>query len=234
MNVLPYPLGGYGKSISSQADEDGIIEVILAHISMPPYFVEFGVDPTQGNCIELHRAGWSGLFMDAHKGWQRDCPIPIKKHFVTAGNVEELFANYRVPVEFGVLSIDIDGQDYWVWRAISHRPALVVIEYNGKIGIGSGVVMPRNDDWVLRVHIGPDGQQLSDQFYGASLGALDRLAHVKGYTLVYANGVNAFFVRDDMLSNRADFQYADIYRRWPTHHIEDPYALGFVDVESLG
>jgi hypothetical protein len=228
IGVLPYPLGGYGSRVSSQNDEDGIIAAIISCIDVPRYFVEFGVDIIQGNCIELYRAGWAGLFMDAHKGWWVGCPLPIKRALVTAGNVMDLFEAYRVPGEFGILSIDIDGQDYWVWRAVTSRPVLVVIEYNGKIGIEHSVVMPRRDDFELR-RVFIDGDYIGSQFYGASLKALHGLGEEKGYVLVYANGVNGFFVRRDLLGNAGDFRYEDVYRRWPTHHIDDPYAMGFVD-----
>ena len=233
MSRLSYPLGGYGASVSSQLDEDGVIAEVVRCIDMPRWFVEFGVDHLQGNCIQLFKGGWSGLFMDAYKGQWAGCPLPIRRGFVSANNVNDLFLNYRVPGEFGVLSIDIDGQDFWVWRALNgYSPVLVVIEYNGKIAPQHSVVMPRDDDFKLRTYL--RGEHTGDHFYGASLRALADLGDAKGYVLVYANGNNGFFVRRDCLDNVGDFRYDDIYRRWPTDHIDDPYALGFVDVRNSG
>jgi hypothetical protein len=220
MHKLPYPLDSYGRKDSSQNDEDGIIEAILAHIPVARYFVEFGCDPTECNCLKLHRLGWPGLFMDA--AGDKSGGTLIKKEWVSAANIEELLDKYKVP-EFGVLSIDIDGQDYWVWDAIQDNPTLVVIEYNGKLGINQSLVIPRDDNFMIQ-----------SQFYGASLLAMNRLARRKGYQLVYANGVNAFFVDRYKLANADDFQYEKIYRAWPTETIQDPRALGFVAADSLG
>ena len=214
MSDLPYPLDPYGMKSSSQNDEDGIIAEIIKHIPMPRYFVEIGCDPHEANCLYLQRQGWKGLFLDAEKSapW-------IRKEWISAGNIMEVLDKYKVPSDFGILSIDIDGQDFWVWRELEGRfyPCLVVIEYNGKLAIDHDYVIPRDDNF-----------KIQGQLYGASLKVMNELAVRKGYTLVYANGVNAFFVRTYFLDNRYDFQYEKLYRRWPTEHIHDPLKMGFI------
>lgn len=102
-----------------------------------------------------------------------------------------------MPEEFDVLSIDVDGQDYYLWEALSgFRPQLVVIEYNSGLPAGKRLLEPR----AYSTAIVPG---YSD-FFGASLGALVALGKDKGYTLIHLElaGVNAFFVRDDL--GRAD------------------------------
>ena len=118
----------------AQSGEDGVLEAIFALIGPTNrHYVEFGTqDGIQCNTRWLmkHR-GWSGLLMD---GSHENPSIGLAREFVTAGNVEELFRKYGVPAEFDLLSIDIDGNDYWVWRAIrSYRPRVVVIEYNASL-----------------------------------------------------------------------------------------------------
>jgi hypothetical protein len=164
---------------TSQNNEDLVIAALLGRIEVPRYFVEFGVAPYEGNCIALHHQGWPGLFMDKKGG------AFIRQEHVTPENINNLFAKYSVP-EIGVLSIDIDGQDYWVWQAIEQRPPLVIIEYNGCLPLDKALVMPRDDNFVVTP---------GNQFYGASLLAMTKLGEQKGYVLVYSNGINAFFVR---------------------------------------
>ena len=97
-----------------------------------------------------------------------------------------------MPEEPDLVSIDVDGNDYWIWRALTgYRPRLVIVEYNGAIDPRERRVMPYTPGFRW------DGT--SD--YGASLGALEELAAEKGYRLVHTElaGVNAFFVREDLV-----------------------------------
>jgi hypothetical protein len=113
---------------------------------------------------------------------------------ITPDNVESVFDRLGVPESFDVLSIDIDGRDYWVWRAIErYRPRVVVIEYNAHLGT-EPLTMP------LEVDRAWDGSD----YFGASIGALAGLASEKGYQLVHCDlsGVNAFFVRRDLTGDR--------------------------------
>jgi hypothetical protein len=187
MPVLPYPLDGFGYCVTSQNNEDGVIDAIARHIPMRRYFVEFGAEALQCNCLELRRKGWDGLFMDA-KG-DNDF---IKCERITPDNINPLLKKYRVPDDFGLLSIDIDGQDIWVWRAMTCQPPLVIIEFNNSMESGE---TPRDDNF----------QGQGQLVWGASLRAMNEVGESKGYILVWANHVNAFFIRRELLDNPEDF-----------------------------
>lgn len=184
----------YEKSVYSQNGEDGVIEEILDRIGTDTkYAVEFGVeDGKQCNTRLLKEKGWNVLQMDDGE----NNPSSIKKEFITAENINGLFEKYRVPENLDVLSIDVDFNDFWMWRAMDnkYKPRLVVIEYNATI--------PPNRAMTVKY----DGNRMWDgvsAYFGASLLALYRLGKQKGYGLVYCDkkGVNAFFVRNDLLNS---------------------------------
>jgi len=116
--------------------------------------------------------------------------ITALPHAITAENVEEQYAAAGVLQEPDILSIDIDGNDYWVWQAIeNYRPRIVIIEYNSAIDIAVPRVQPYGQAWD------------HSSGYSASLSALEGLAEKKGYRLAHTEsaGVNAFFVREDLV-----------------------------------
>lgn len=190
-------------SIYSQNGEDGVIDKIF-HLIEPSlkYCVDFGAydGVTGSNTCLLRREGWDSLLMD------RLYDIPekaIHKEFITAENINDLFAKYSVPLDFGLLSIDIDYNDFYVWQAIDekYRPCVVVIEYNG-------THLP-DEDKVAKYR--PFFCGGGDNYYGASILALYNLGRSKGYSLVYAekSGTNLFFIRDDLLA-KYDLQFKNI------------------------
>ena len=133
--------------------------------------------------------------------------LQIRQAFVTAENVNGLIEEGGFGGELGVLSIDVDGVDYWLWKAIRVvSPRVVVIEYNASFGATRAVTVPYKPDF--RCH--PGGL-----YHGASLAALSLLGRQLGYVLVAVEsaGVNAFFVRQDLcppaLAGRSP---ADLYR----------------------
>jgi hypothetical protein len=220
-------LAPFEKKISSQFGEDGIIEAIFNAI--PPrsrYFVEFGIGPNsqdgdyknglEGNCVELRRQGWRGLFMDSGKHPEF---TEIKTEFITSDNINSLLDKHHVPDDVDVISIDVDGQDWWIWERITHQPILFILEYNGHKLQKESVTVPLN----------PAFKWDGTDYYGASLLALNNLAIKKNYTLVFANGVNAFFVRSDLLANRRDFKFDCLFRP-AANHPRDPQRRTFVQV----
>jgi hypothetical protein len=165
------------------------------------WFVEFGVEGgVEGNCVFLADVlGWSGLFMesDADAGnelcrkYAANPRVRTRRANVTVENVQKLFAEGQVPGEPDVLSIDVDGNDYWIWQALrDYAPRLVVIEYNAQWPLDARWVQPYD----------PDRSWQGTDNYGASLGALRLLGEEKGYRLVHTEltGNNAFFVRGDI------------------------------------
>jgi len=199
----------YGRKQYSQNDEDGVIEYLNTKLGIKNgYFVEFGVGPAgdctieesglECNCRLLLQNGWRGLFMDGNIYPAEFC---VQNERITALNIDRLLKKYHVPLEPDLMSIDVDGQDFWIWMATSYRPRIVIIEYNPSLHIDESCVMPFDISYIW------DGTQ----YYGASLLALHKLGESKGYTLVYANGVNAFFVRTDLISNATEFNYESVY-----------------------
>ena len=133
--------------------------------------------------------------------FQRD----VKNEKVTAENIQNLFEKYNVPKHFDLLSIDIDFNDYWVWKAITdYSPRVVVIEYNSSI--------PPNESRV--VSYDPEAGWDGTNYFGASLLALRNLGLKKGYTLVGCenNGVNAFFCKSELISGFEIKDIQDLYR----------------------
>ena len=209
---MPYRLRSLkscGAKTYSQNDEDGIVEAIFADI--PPqskYFVEFGIgpnwqDPTysngsEGNCVLLRKNGWRGLFMD---GGTHPVQYDIKKEFISALNINSLLRKYGVPDNVDIISIDVDSQDFWIWMACYFRPTLYILEYNANF---MQIYQSKT------IEFDPSYRWDGTKYYGASLGALVKLGADKGYKLVHSNGVNAFFVRTDMLSNAEDFKDEDL------------------------
>ncbi len=192
----------------SQWGEDGIIAWLCSRVPVERrIFVEFGVeDYTEANTrFLLLCRNWSGLVFDSSEEniaaitrddvyWQHN--LEAAAAFITRDNINELLARHGAQGDIGLLSIDIDGNDYWVWQAIDAvAPRIVVIEYNSRLGPERAVTVPYRADFNrARAHF-------SMLYYGASLGALWKLGREKGYELVCCNtaGNNAFFVRRDVL-----------------------------------
>ena len=193
--------------VFSQWGEDGIIQHLLRNIEVSrKIFVEFGVQNyTESNTrFLLINNNWSGLVIDGGSEevayikndpiyWQYN--LKAVNTFITKDNINQIFAENGIQGEIGLLSVDIDGNDYWVWQAIdSVNPAIVVSEYNFRFGAIKAVTVPYDAGFVrTKAHY-------SNIYYGASLKALCLLANRKGYTFVGCNsaGNNAFFVRNDL------------------------------------
>ena len=194
----------YGFKVYSQNEEDGIIEEIFNRVGTTnKIFIEFGVENgLECNSHYLLFKGWRGLWIDGGESYVKEIrnrfapviangQLKVLQAFITRENINNLFTQSGFEGEIDLLSIDIDGNDYYVWEAINVvKPRVVVIEYNAKF--------PPNCDWKQaynKRHIwdGSDWQ-------GTSLKAFELLGRRLGYQLVGTNlnGVNAFFVRKDL------------------------------------
>jgi hypothetical protein len=194
-----WDLTPYELRVFSQNGEDGVIAEVLRRVGVGSRrFVEFGAeDGLEGNCAFLADVlGWEGLFIEASserfdrlsakfrdRSWVR-----TRRASVSPDNINSLISEAGLDGEIDVLSIDIDGHDYWVWDAIEVVvPRLVVIEYNAHIPYPVRLTQPLTEtaEWA-----GTD-------YFGASLAALEHCGAAKGYVLVHTDvaGVNAFFVR---------------------------------------
>ena len=207
----PLRLTRYGQKAFSQSDEDGMILEIFKRIGVQSRrFIEFGVEEgVECNTALLLADGWQGLWMDAsarnvsrigtrHGRAVASGALATRLASIDAENVDGLLAAWSggsaaAPVEVDLLSIDIDGNDYWVWQAIKSVSArVVVIEYNASY--------PPPVEFV-RVY-DPAARWGRDDYFGASLTSLEKLGRELGYALVGCSlsGANAFFVRDDNLT----------------------------------
>jgi len=197
-------LRGSEHRVFSQNGEDGVLAAIRDAIEpLHHYFVEFGVQTGQ-ECNTRYLAetlGWSGLYFEPDpcgfaaldRRYVRTPRVRVARTAITPASVNERFAEDGVPERFAVLSIDVDGQDYWIWEQLAdrYRPDVVVIEHNGDHPPGRAVVEEIGTPWAW-----PPGRN-----WGASLEALRRLGERKGYRLVHVEsaGVNAFFVCNDRI-----------------------------------
>jgi hypothetical protein len=168
--------------------------------------------------------GWSGLLMD---GAHERAEIGLRRAVVTPDNVGRLFAEADVPPEIDLLVVDIDYDDFWVWRAILEDGAtsarVAVVEVNSHAGPRASAVVARGPDdmWEFRAWDGSTAR------HGASVTAMERLGRRHGYTMVYceSHGVNCFFVRDDVLADGlglADAGLAALRRRMPAAELHRP------------
>lgn len=191
-----FPKGAY-----SQAGQDGILEEIFRHVppaTSPPTCVEFGFNADS-------MAGGSGANtarLILEKGWQatlfddsRENPaINLRRERLTASTVVNTFERVGVPRTPDYISIDVDSTDLWIFRALlpHYRASVYSVEYNSHFPLEAAITFP--DD--------PAERWEEDRGYGASLGALVDVANEQGYSLVAVEpGLDAFFVRDDLLDD---------------------------------
>jgi hypothetical protein len=191
----------HAASVYSQGGEDGILQRIFDEIGAPSrFFVEFGAwDGLHlSNTAHLRLDhGWQGLLLE---GSDRADGQLVQRERVDAENIEALFERYAVPREFDLLSIDIDGNDYWVWNAIqNYSPRVVIVEYNVFFlpETAKTIAYDAGHEW---------DKESFGLYHGASLAAFEKLARTKGYGLVHTEPYcpNAIFVRNDLLPDDDD------------------------------
>jgi hypothetical protein len=192
----------------SQFEEDGLLLYVLSLIeNVKPIFFEFGSDDgINSNSANLHfNHDWTGLFIDANSKAIERGRYFFKKHgnttvkapvfiesLITRENINELILSGGIQGEIGMMSIDIDGNDYWVWEAIEViTPQVVIIETHNEFGLND-IVVPYDANYVY------PGKH--PDYHGASPVAMRNLAKSKGYRLVGCNelGFNFIFVRENL------------------------------------
>jgi len=193
--------------VFSQNGEDGIIDWLVGLApGIPERFIEFGVESyTESNTrFLLRNRNWRGMVIDGSAenidriradeiSWQHD--LTAVASFITAENIESLIADAGFAGELGILSVDIDGNDYWVWQAIGNAsPWLVIAEYNAVFGDLHPLSVPYRPDFART------RADSSNLYFGASAKALQHLAASKGYACLGSNraGNNLFFAREDI------------------------------------
>lgn len=196
--------------IFSQWGDDGIIQFLINQIDISnDIFVEFGVE----NYLEsntrflLMNNNWSGLIIDGSKKnveyikndeiyWKYD--LVAKSAFVTAENINKLIEENGFAGSIGLLHIDIDGNDYWIWKAINViDPDIIIIEYNSVFGFERAITVPYDPSF------NRTQKHYSNLYAGASLLALCDLADEKDYFFIGTNkaGNNAYFIKKEKINN---------------------------------
>jgi hypothetical protein len=191
-----------GRYLSRAQDgEDKIIRQVLRQIGPSNRIaVEFGAKDGlyKSNTARLREQGWRVILFDV----QPEADIVIQA-LITRENINDIFASHGVPEVFDVLSIDIDGNDLWVWDALQARPRIVVIEYNASFPSDVSVTVPYD----------PDRMWDGSNFYGASVLALCRLGRRKGYSLFAYTKSNLIFVERDLITRRLRPSNVSVPRR---------------------
>jgi hypothetical protein len=204
-------LKDYEFKVFSQWGEDGIIQHLINVIEIKnKTFIEFGVeDFSESNCrFLMMKDDWQGFVIDGSKRnieklkksyyfWKHD--LKAIDAFIDRENINDLLSKSAFDGDLGILSIDVDGNDYYIFEAIKNfQPRIIICEFNSLFGASRKISVPYDPHFVR------SSAHFSNLYAGASLGAISCLAEKKGYALVGTNSSsnNAFFVRKDLLNNR--------------------------------
>lgn len=199
----------YEFQVFSQFGDDGIIQFLLNNIEVyNNTFVEFGVENYEeaNTRFLLECYNWKGLVIDSDLNniqyikeqnyyWRNQ--LSAVADFITKQNINQILQKNNFIGDIGILSIDIDGNDYWIWKEISIvNPAIVIIEYNARFGYEESLTIPYIENFDRKK------RKESNIYYGASLAALTKLGKQKNYSLVYtnSNGNNAYFVKNELIN----------------------------------
>lgn len=203
-NLINFPnlIDNHEVKVFSQSGEDGIIQFILSKIKNKNFtFVEFGCE----NYIEsntrylLYNNNWKGLIIDGSKKnieeikksnyyWKYN--LTVLKEFITKDNINNLLKKNKFNENLGLLSIDLDGNDYWILKELKHiLPDIIICEYNSLLGKKNSLSFKYDENFIR------SNNSFSKINYGASIKAICELLNDK-YFLVYGNkfGNNLFFV----------------------------------------
>jgi hypothetical protein len=196
--------------VFSQWGDDGIIQWIANNLEFPnKTFVEFGVENYRESNTRflMMNNNWSGLVMDGSESnvaqivnseyfWKYE--LSAKSIFIDRDNINSVLLSSAFHKDVGILHIDLDGNDYWIWKEINAiSPIVVILEYNSVFGIDRPITIPY-DKYFFRTTA-----HYSNLYFGASLRALHQLSTNKGYSFIGCNsaGNNAYFVRKDKLND---------------------------------
>jgi hypothetical protein len=226
----------------AQNDEVEIINRLIGRFKIPKSFVEFGFSGWEFNCVSLVD-DWEGLLLDGDPYNVKIANLIFPKKisskciWLTLDYLDLIF-DYANSRNLGILSIDVDGNDYWfLEKLIKTRPALIITEYNSSFGL-KPISVPYDPSFNrIKKHE-------SGNYFGASLSAMYHLAKLNGYSLIEVSnsGVNAFFIRSDLLtSDDCELQPEHSFREKyfpdgtrPSQQFEKIKHLPYVDVIRAG
>jgi hypothetical protein len=225
---LNIDINEFEAHVRSRNGEDGIIKELLFRIGAAERYavdVGFGGDGASASAHLLLDYDWRGLIVEgdavraqAAGDLMRERPVAVHQEPITAENIAAIFASHHVPLSPDLLSIAIDGNDYWVWKALAgYRPRVVVIDYNA--------AYQPPERWVMEYD--PGHTWKGDTHRGASLASLTILGRELGYALLgtASGGARAFFIRRD-LRTEAGFPEVRVAAAYRPGAIAYPYAGG--------
>lgn len=184
----------------SQHGESLIINDIFKKIApINKVMVEFGASDGYwlSNIRMFIEMGWNGLQFEGITNPSNG----VKKEFITKENVNEIFKKYEVPKEFDILSIDIDGNDYWIWETLEFTPSVVIIEYNSNFSIEQSYALRYNENHSFH----------KNNSYSASFTAMKKLGKNKGYFLYSeVRFTNMIFIHNKYKSYFEEFDESEL------------------------
>ena len=205
------PLNDYEFKVFSQWGEDGIIQHLINSLEIKnKTFIEFGVEEfTESNCrFLMMKDNWRGFIVDGSLShinsikqsyfyWRYD--LNAYHAFITKNNINEILQHSGFAEDLGILSIDVDGNDWFILKAVSfYKPRILICEYNDVFGEERAISVPYDPQF------NRTQKQYSNLYFGASISGITYLAEKKGYTLVGVNSNrnNAFFIRQDLVCDK--------------------------------
>lgn len=210
-------LNKYEAKFFSQHGEDGIISEVFRRIGTTnKTFFEFGAGTQcENNSINLLLNGWNGFWIDGDKKNTKfnknefkrfvdNGKLNVSDSFISSKNINDITKKLSIPNDLDFLSIDIDGNDYYIWQACELRPRLLCIETNPRFNYDSDYVQEENNSFGYPT-----------DFSGCGLKKMTELSEKKGYTLVATDlsGVNAFFVRKEDKDKFDRMDIKDLYNQ---------------------
>jgi hypothetical protein len=231
--IVPYPerLTVQRFRMWSQNEEDGVLLALLEAAGVgPARFVEIGCGTNGGNSGMLaSELGFDGLMVDG-----ADKPVAacrrrfpranVQQAWIERETVDDLVTGHGFGGEVDLLSIDIDGNDIYIWDALtSVQPRIAIAEYNSLMGPEASLAVAYDPQFVWRKG------QAGGGYYGASLTAMTRSMAKRGMRLVTTDvsGVNAFFLREDLAPEIPGVEPARVFRAQKRHRLllEQSYDL---------
>lgn len=205
-------VSSYAYSKNSQGAEDGMIEEVFKRLGIVVgTFVDIGSwdGIYLSNTRRLYEKGWKGIYFEGNN----DKCIQLSRNSVNSTvfcqfvdkNIKDLLKSIEIQEDFDFLNIDIDGNDYWVWEAIEHQPKLVCVEYNSNF----------HPTECKSIAYDPNFRFCQTRYFGASAGAMNKLAKQKDYSLIgCSDGLNLLFIHNNFVDK---FKVLDI-NEIPVHH----------------
>jgi len=224
----------YCYDVYSQNGEDGLIEELLNRIKdVPKYFVEFGGwDGFHcSNVANLREnKGWDGVMFELDGNRVLSSPnIKLYDQAITSKNINSVFKKYKVPFNFGVLSIDIDGDDYYVWKKLKkeYKPAIVVIEYN--FALSNDIPMVYEEQGLSQ-----NKENVHNNYFNCNMLAMVYLGISKQYTPVEVINCNIIFVRNDLVKQTGikKLSAKDFIKKHETKELSEMRALKTDNVKN--